>query len=94
LVELAHLDYLPSSSSFCSLADRPSTKQTPGALFGLPKNSTPAASNAAFSANMVLTWPDGTPCIDSILLIVALPTPDFSAKSPELHRSNALAARI
>ena len=45
-------------------------------------------------ASNVLTWPEGTPSITSIRCKVAVPTPDACDKSPALHRSNALAARI
>lgn len=45
-------------------------------------------------AKSVRTWPDGTPCMTSSLLIVAVPTPLASDSSAELQRSNALAARI
>jgi hypothetical protein len=56
--------------------------------------STPASSRADLIAISVLVLPDGTPCITSKRLIVALPTPDFKARSFDDQRNMALAALI
>ena len=69
-------------------------KRTPAPSLGDPTNSTPASSRAVFMARSVLTLPDGTPLITSILLMVALPIPECVARSPEDQRNKALAARI
>jgi hypothetical protein len=74
--------------------DASKSKYTPGLESGSPTKTTPPASSAALSAIRVLMFPLGTPSMTSMRLIVALPIPDLSAKSAELHLRSALAARI
>jgi len=68
--------------------------RTPGLSSGVPTNSIPAVSNAFIKENSVLTFPDGTPSINSNRLMVATPTPDLLDKSLEDHFSKARAALI
>jgi hypothetical protein len=94
LVELHLWIHLPSVPPPLSGIFPTCLEQKPGALYGGPKNSTPATAKALISANKVLTYPEGTPFMDPILFIVALPTLERSTKSAELHLSNALSAPL
>ena len=54
----------------------------------------PAASKASLIAIRVFVCPEGTPLMTSSRLIVALPIPEFVAKSCDDQRSKARAALI